>query len=62
MNISKIRENSSNPIYYIMSEQPDCCPKCQARLDLVEIVMVEGENVFVNNCEYWEREILIVED
>lgn len=62
MNILKISESSSNPIYYIMSEQPDCCPKCQTRLDLVEIVTIKAERVFVNTCENCEREILMVEN
>lgn len=62
MNVLKLRESSSNLIYYIMSDQPDCCPKCQTRLDLVEIVIIETEYVFVNICEYCEREILIVEN
>lgn len=62
MNVLNLRESSSNLTYYIMSDQPDCCPKCQTRLDLVEIVIIETEYVFVNVCECCEREILIVEN
>ena len=57
-----VNAQDGNRIYYIMSDQPDCCPKCQRRLDLVEIVMVKGERVFVNFCKACQREILIVED
>lgn len=49
-------------IYYIMSDQPDCCPKCGLRLDLVEIVMMEGKRVFMNFCRDCQCEVLIVED
>jgi len=55
-------ENAPGTIYYIMSDQPDCCPKCQRRLDLVEIAMIDDERVFVNFCDECQREVLIVED
>lgn len=51
-----------NPIYYIMSDQPDCCSKCGSRLDLVEIKVIDGERVFVNCCNECHREILFVEN
>jgi hypothetical protein len=50
------------PIYYIMSDQPDCCGKCGSRLDLVEIRMLDGEQVFVNSCAECHREVLVVEN
>lgn len=50
------------PIYYIMSDQPDCCGKCGSPVDLLEIVMIEGERVFVTECLGCHREILIVEE
>lgn len=50
------------PIYYIMSDQPDCCGKCGSRVDLLEIKMIEGERVFVTECLGCHREILIVEE
>lgn len=50
------------PIYYIMSDQPDCCGKCGSRLDLVEIRVVDGERVFINNCGECHREVLVVEN
>lgn len=50
------------PIYYIMSDQPDCCGKCGSRLDLVEIRMVDGERVFVSECLGCRREVLVAED
>jgi hypothetical protein len=34
-------------IYYIMSDQPDCCGRCGSRLDLLEIKVIDGERVFV---------------
>lgn len=51
----------SHTVFHVMSEQPDCCPKCQTRLDLVEVVTIEDERVFVNFCAACQREILIVE-
>lgn len=62
MNVLKLRESNPSLTYYIMSDQPDCCPKCQTRLDLVEIVTIEAARVFVNTCENCEREILMVEN
>jgi hypothetical protein len=50
------------PIYYIMSDQPDCCGKCGSRVDLLEIKMIDGERVFVTECLGCHREILIVEE
>ena len=51
-----------NAIYYIMSEQPNCCPKCATRLDVMENVMIENEIVQINYCESCYLEILMVED
>ena len=50
------------PIYYIVSDQPDCCGKCGSRLELVEIRMIDGERVFVSECFGCNREVLLVED
>ena len=50
------------PIFFIMSDQPDCCGYCGSRLDLLEIVMMEGEQVYVSECLDCHREILLVED
>ncbi|MBI5918859.1 MAG: hypothetical protein HY849_05755 [Nitrosomonadales bacterium] len=50
------------PIYYIMSDQPDCCGKCGSRLDLAEIRVIDGESVFVTSCGECHREVLIVEN
>lgn len=50
------------PIYYIMSDQPDCCGKCGSRVDLLEIKIIDGERVFVTECLGCHREILIVEE
>lgn len=57
-----IERQDDYPIYYIMSDQPDCCGKCGSRVDLLEIVIIEGERVFVTECLGCHREILIVEE
>lgn len=62
MTALKVRESDPDTIYYIMSDQSDCCPKCQSRLDMVEMVMIDDELVFVKFCDDCQREILIVED
>jgi predicted nucleic acid-binding Zn ribbon protein len=49
-------------LFYIMSDQPDCCPKCQTRLDFVEEIMIDDEHVFVKFCDECQREVLFVED
>lgn len=61
MTTLKVRESVSEAIYYVMSDQPDCCPQCQSRLDLVEMVMIDEERVFVNFCDDCQREVLIVD-
>lgn len=58
---SEINEQSPYTVFHVMSEQPDCCPKCQTRLDLVKIVTIDDERVFVNFCAACQCEILIVE-
>jgi len=62
MTVLKTRESIPDTIYYIMSDQPDCCPKCQTRLDFIEIVMINDERVFVKFCDECQCEVLIVED
>jgi len=53
---------SSDNVFQIMSDQPDCCGKCCRRLELISIIQMEEERVFVSWCEACEREVLIVED
>jgi len=62
MTALKTRESIPNMVLYIMSDQPDCCPKCQTRLDLVEEVMIDDEHVFVKFCDECQHEVLIVEE
>ena len=62
MTALKTRESIPNMVFYIMSDQPDCCPKCQTRLDFVEEIMIDDEHVFVKFCDECQREVLIVED
>jgi MinD superfamily P-loop ATPase len=50
------------PIYFIMSDQPDSCGYCGARLGFLAIKEIEGERVFVNECLGCKREILMVEN
>ena len=52
----------SDRIFYVMSDQPDCCGKCGSRLELIDIVQMEEEHVFVSWCEACRREVLIVEE
>ncbi len=55
--------DSSDRVFYMMSDQPDRCGKCSSRLELIDIVRVEEEDrVFVSWCEKCQREVLIVED
>lgn len=49
------------PIYFIMSDQPDTCGYCGARLEFLAMKEIEGERVFVNECLGCKREILMVE-
>lgn len=50
------------PDFFIMSDQPDTCGYCGARLELLAIKEIESERVFVNECLGCKREILIVEN
>ncbi len=58
----KTRELPPNPIYYIMSEQPNCCPTCQSRLDIIETVLIEDEEIQVNYCNECNAEVLMIDD
>ena len=62
MTALKTRESIPSTVFYIMSDQPDCCPKCQTRLDFVEEIMIDNEHVFVKFCDECQREVLIVEE
>ena len=55
-------KQADRPIYYIMSDQPDCCGKCGSRLELVEVRLIDDERVFVNICGECSREVLVVEN
>ena len=57
-----IEMQTDYPIYYIMSDQPDCCGKCGSRLDLIEIKFIDGERVFISKCLGCQREVLLVEE
>lgn len=50
------------PSYFIMSDQPDTCGYCGARLEFLVIKEIEGERVFVNECLGCKSEILMVEN
>lgn len=54
--------DSVDRIFYIMSDQPDCCGKCGTRLELLNIVQMEEERVFKSWCNECQHEVLIVED
>ena len=62
MTLLKTREFVPKSIYYIMSEQPNCCPKCQTRLDIIETVIIENEEIQVNYCEECEAEVLMIDE
>lgn len=62
MNHPKIRAFVPNTIYYIMNEQPNCCPSCQTRLDIIEYALIEQQLVQVNFCNSCKIEILMVEE
>jgi hypothetical protein len=51
-----------NPVYYIMSEHPNCCPNCQCRLDILETVQIENEEIQVNYCEHCGKKILMIDE
>lgn len=62
MNKLKVREFVPNTVYYVMSEQPNFCPFCQTRLDIVEYVLIDQEITQVNHCDDCDCEILMIEE
>jgi hypothetical protein len=62
MTILKTRAFVPNSIYYIMSEMPNCCPACQTRLDIIETVLIEDEEIQVNYCDKCNCEVLMVDE
>jgi hypothetical protein len=57
-----LKSQPDYPIFFIMSDQPDSCGYCGARLEFLTIKEIEGERVFVNECLGCKREILMVEN
>jgi hypothetical protein len=49
-------------VYFIMTEHPICCPYCQQRLDILESVLIEEEEIQINFCDKCEVEILMIEE
>jgi len=45
-----------------MTEQPDTCHRCGSRLQLLEIMNIDNQRVFVCDCLECQRIIPIVED
>ncbi len=60
----KLRTLPHDPdrIYYIMSGQPDCCPEYGRLLELLDLVLIDRERVFVNYCADCLQSVFIVED
>lgn len=61
MNKLKASQLTPNTIYYVMSELPNCCPKCCSRTEILETVLIEKEEVQVNYCIFCNSEVLMVE-
>lgn len=49
-------------VYQVMTEQPDTCHRCGARLELLEITNMVDERVFVCHCLECHHIIPVVED
>ena len=49
-------------LHQVMNEKPDCCFTCGSRLELIEIVTIRSERVFVCKCLECQRVIPVVED
>ncbi len=47
--------------YQGMSDQPDCCGNCGARLDHIETVVIDDELVYVCQCLGCHRVIGVVD-
>ncbi len=55
-------KQADRQIYYIMSDQPDCCATCGSRLDLVTIEVIDDERVFICKCLGCRRVVRVVEE
>ena len=49
-------------VYFIMTSHPNCCPYCQYRLDILQSVLIEEEEIQVNFCDKCGVEILMIEE
>jgi hypothetical protein len=58
----KTRAFVTNSIYYIMTETPNCCPTCQTRLDIIETILIEDEEIQLNYCEKCDAEVLMIDE
>jgi hypothetical protein len=55
------KSNFENLVYQGMSDQPDCCGGCGARLDLIETTIIDDELVYVCKCLGCHQTVLVVE-
>lgn len=58
----KTRPYDPEAVYYIVSDQPDCCGKCGSRLERIDTVMIEDETIYVTECLGCGKEVLLVDD
>lgn len=52
----------TDTVYQVMTEQPDTCHRCGARLELLEITYMGNERVLVCRCLECHHIIPVVED
>jgi hypothetical protein len=48
-------------VYQVMGDHPDWCFTCGSRLELIEIIPIDRERVFVCECFGCQRIIPVVE-
>jgi hypothetical protein len=48
-------------VYQVTGDHPDWCPTCGSRLELIEIVTIDSEQVLVCECLECKRVIPVIE-
>jgi len=52
----------TDTVYQVMTEQPDTCYRCGARLELLEVTNLDDESVLVCQCLECHQIIPVVKD
>lgn len=57
-----IQNELDKRVFYVMCDQPNCCPYCQSRTEIMQTIDYEKEKIQVNFCSKCEKTYLFVDE